>query len=65
MTTDITSCRTPEDDLKLSVRWNLAGDSGSQGLDAGCLPDEPEILALADAIGRLADRLCGSGTESN
>jgi hypothetical protein len=65
MTTDTSECRTPEDDLRLSVGWNVAGESDSQGLDAGCLPDEPEIVALADAIGTLADRLCESEVESN
>jgi hypothetical protein len=51
-------CRTPEDDLSLSVRWNLENNLGSQTLDAGCLPDQPEFMALTDAVGALADRLC-------
>jgi MFS family permease len=53
-------CRTPEDDLTVSVRWNVAGDSDGRGLDTGCLPDTPEFTALADAIDVLANQLCGS-----
>ncbi|MEM7343946.1 MAG: hypothetical protein AAF485_06860 [Chloroflexota bacterium] len=52
------NCRTPEDDLSLSLRWNLENNPGTQALDAGCLPDQPEFVALTDAIGTLADRLC-------
>lgn len=58
-------CQTPEDDLKLSVSWNLAGTRDGQGLDAGCLPDKPEVAALADAIGALGDRLCGAEVGGN
>ncbi len=59
------NCRTPEDDLSLSVRWNLENNPGSQTLDAGCLPDQPEFVALTDAIGTLANRLCGAEAGSN
>lgn len=59
------ACRTPEDDLRLSVGWNVAGDSDSLGLDSGCLADNPEVVALADAIGDLADQLCGSTATGN
>ena len=65
MTTDTTACRTLGDDPRLSARWNLAGDSGSQGLDTGCRSVASEIVALADAIENLADRLYGIEAESN
>ena len=52
-------CRTPEDDLTLSVSWNLAGDIGNQGLEAGCLPDQPALRELVDAVNVLGERLCG------
>ncbi len=58
-------CRTPEDDLSLFIRWNLENNPGGQTLDAGCLPDQPEFMALADAIGALADRLCEGEAGSN
>ena len=51
-------CRTKEEDLKLAVNWNLAGDAGTQGLDAGCLAELTAVSALADAIGALGQRLC-------
>ena len=59
-------CRTPEDDLSLFVRWSLENNpSGQTLLDAGCLPDQPEFVALFDAVGALADRLCEAEAGSN
>lgn len=58
------NCRTPEDDLRFSVRWNIENNPGNKTLDAGCLPDQPETVALIDAVGTLAERLCMAGVES-
>ena len=54
------ACKTPENDLSLSVYWNMAGEIGNQSLDVGCLPDQPAVRELADAIAALGRRLCGT-----
>ncbi len=59
-------CQTPEEDLKASLNWRLGSDGGGQGLHAGCLGEMPEVRALVEAVGALADRLCvdpGGGQE--
>ena len=54
-------CQTPEDDLKVSFNWSLGENKGGQGMHAGCLEEMPELRELVEAVGALADRLCGGG----
>lgn len=58
-------CRTPEDDLRFRVRWNIENNPGNITLDAGCLPDQPETEALIEAVDTLAERLCMVTAEGN
>jgi len=53
------SCRTPNpDDLNVPVGINLDSDRRGGTIEADCLAERPAIVALAEAIAALADRLC-------